>query len=455
MSRLNQIPEWSLPKVTAAIMTAGGLGLLLVGLMLPWMVVPVGVVDGELVVRDAAATAWWKAAVIVGLALVAGLRFLVRDGEREQRWRLRILVLILPQLFAYPQAVIVHDEETSGELAWLQQQHDSMTWLGGDVFLTQGLRYQQTMPVVDLADPPQRLAAFRPPTVAPWSLGIAEVPDLIWWLGYNPAFCQFVAKGWVLSVLGLGALLVGWLGLRRRDDEEGSRSGDFKVAAGALAAGLVIWMVVGLAPILGASYYLKSSRAAALDERTHDARSDLERACRFMPALGFDTGVIYQLGSFDMACGDADSMRARLKRAQSLKEGSYNLRAMVEMEELLRCEMASASVRREVSRMLLRVAVEDANSGRIEDARRRLEMLCQREPAAIQARLHLQLLSLHGGQAGVNRRCRDEIEQLYGPFQRKEKKGVLSASWLMLSQGEMASGRVEEAAAARAKARKL
>lgn len=101
------------------------------------------------------------------------------------------------------------------------------------------------------------------------------------------------------------------------------------------------------------------------------------------------------------------------------------------------------------------IAVEDANSGRLEDARRRLEIVCVREPAAIQARFHLQLLSLYGGQIGVNRRCRREVECLYGPFQRKEKKGVLSASWLMLAQGELQLGRVAEAAAAREKARKL
>ncbi|MGB6222077.1 hypothetical protein, partial [Haloferula sp.] len=85
----------------------------------------------------------------------------------------------------------------------------------------------------------------------------------------------------------------------------------------------------------------------------------------------------------------------------------------------------------------------------------RFEMLCQREPTAVQPRFYLQLLSLYGGQVEVNRRCREEIDLLYKPFQRKEKKGVLSASWLILAQGEMAAGRVPEAAKAREKARKL
>lgn len=450
-----KLPEWSLPKVAAFGLIMAGCGMMLLGLLKPWMVVPLGVDDGELVSRDVVATFWWKGLFLLGLSAAAACKWLLKDRERGVRWCLRIVVMMLPLLFAYPQAVIVQDENTSGDLAWLQQQHDSMTWLGGDVFLAQGLRYQQTMPVVDFEDPPLRLAAFRPPTVAPWSLGIAELPDVVWWLGYNPAFTQFVAKGWVASVLGVVFLLIGWLGWRREDDEYGSRSGDFKVAAGALAGGLVIWLTVGISPILGASYYLKKAKSAALDDHPEEGRAALEQACAFMPALRFDTGVIYQLGSFDLACGDQDSMRAKLKVAQSLQEDSYDQRAAVELERLLEVETDDRSVAREVSRMLLRTAVDDANSGRMEDARRRFEMLCQREPTAVQPRFYLQLLSLYGGQVEVNRRCREEIDLLYKPFQRKEKKGVLSASWLILAQGEMAAGRVPEAAKAREKARKL
>lgn len=449
------IPPWSLPKLAALGMMFTGGGLLLIGLLSPWMVIPVAVLDGELVVRDARATFWWKIAFLAGLTLSAGSRLLIRNRERGQRWSLRILVMLLPLLLAFPQGVIVHDEETSGHLAWLQQQHDSMTWLGGDVFLAQGLRYQQTMPVVDLANPPLRLAAFRPPSVAPWSLGIAELPDLVWWFGYNPAFNQFVARGWVGSILGVSILLVGWLGWRRKDAEIGSRSGDFKVAAGAFVVGSGIFTILAIAPILGASHYLREARREALDDRPREARADLERACGFMSALRFDTGVIQQLGRLDLACGELDSARAGLSRARSLRDDSYSQRSALEVEGLLSRKITSPSVRREVSRMLVSIAVEDANSGRIEDARRRLEMVCQREPAAIQARFHLQLLSLHGNQIGVNRRCRAEIESLYKSFQRKEKKGVLSASWLMLAQGELQLGRVAEAAAAREKARKL
>jgi hypothetical protein len=84
-----------------------------------------------------------------------------------------------------------------------------------------------------------------------------------------------------------------------------------------------------------------------------------------------------------------------------------------------------------------------------------MELLCEREPAALQARFHLQLLTLHGGDVERNRRCRDEVDALYKTFQRKNKKGVLAASWLMLAQGELAAGNIAEAAEARERSRTL
>lgn len=453
--RAIRLPDWSLPKLAALGTLMAGAGLLLIGLLSPWMTIPVGMAEGEVVVRDAGATLWWKVALVAGLALAVTVGLFPANRERGCRRSLRVTVLLIPVLLAFPSAVIVHDEETSGHLAWLQQQHDSMTWLGGDVFLAQGLRYQQTMPVIDLGNPPQRLAAFRPPTVAPWSLGIAEMPDLVWWLGYNPAFCQFVARGWVAALLGVVVVLVGWMGWRRRDDEVGSRAGDFKVAGGAFVAGTGLWLLAALAPVLAASHFLREARREALDDRPREARADLERACAFMPALRCDTGVIEQLGRLDLACGETDSMRAELSRARSLRDDSYRFRAAVVVDDLWRRPAPSPSLGRELSRMMLALAVEDANSGRVEEARARLERLCERERAAIQPRFYLQLLSLHGGQIELNRRCQTEVAGLYRPFQRKEKKGVLSASWLILAQGELAMGRVAEAAAARQKARTL
>jgi hypothetical protein len=105
--------------------------------------------------------------------------------------------------------------------------------------------------------------------------------------------------------------------------------------------------------------------------------------------------------------------------------------------------------------MWMQAAINDVNSGRMTDGRRRMEELCEREPVALQARFHLQLLTLQGADVERNRRCRDEIEALYKTFQRKDKKGVLAASWLMLAQGELAAGNIAAAAEAREKSRTL
>jgi len=446
--------RWSLPKLAALGCALFGAALVLMGLLKPWMVVPVSVEGAEVSVRDAAATPWWKAALVTGLMLAAVCWW--RAGRiRGGRWAVRVLALLVPLLLAFPQAVIIYDADTSGDLTWLQQQHDSMTWLGGDVYLAHGSRYQQTAPVVDLEDPPLRLAAFRPPTVAPWSLGIAAVQDLVWWLGYNPAYCQFVARGWIFSVLGLLLGIAGWLGWRRQDDEAGGRSKDFRACASALAIGLMTWLALALIPILTASYHLNAAKSAALNDDPLRGRIALQRACRAMPALGVDTGIIWQLGSFDMACGDHHTARARLHRIQSLQEDGYPLRAQVELGELVVSGSRDRAVDREISRMLMQVAINDVNSGRMTDGRRRMKLLCEREPTALQARFHLQLLTLHAADVERNRRCRDEVAALYQTFQRKNKKGVLSASWLMLAQGELAAGNVVAAAEAREKSRTL
>ena len=291
--------------------------------------------------------------------------------------------------------------------------------------------------------------------VAPWSLGIAELPDLVWWLGYNPAFCQFVAKGWVFALAGLLLLLAGALGWRRRDDEHGSRGDDFRACAGALGGGMALWLAVALVPILGAAYFLKQARAASMADDPRRGRAALARACAWLPALRIDSGVIGQAGGFDLACGDGGTGRALLRRLLALEQAGHQHRAAAELETLAAAPGHDRALARELSRQLLRIAIDDFNSGRVAEARRRLRIVAQREPLALQARFHLQLCALRGGSLAENRRCRDEIEALYRAFQRRDKKGVLAASWLMLAQGELEAGNIAEAGHAREKSRTL
>lgn len=436
---------WSLTKIAALGALALGLLLLFGSIALPWMKIPL---SPEKTV-DAPATLAWKILFIIALTIALWLRL---SGRAKAAMR---LVCVLPVLLiSYPQAVIVFDDETSGHLAWLQQQHDTITWLGGDAFLAHGTRYQGQTPAVDMEDPPLRLAAFRPPLVAPWSLGIAEVPDLIWWLGYNPAFCQFVAKGWVLGQLGLLFLLVGWLGWRRKDEEHGSRVNEFRLCAHTFTATFLLWFILACIPITAASFSLKKARQDALNDEPATGLAHLQQACRMMPALRFDSGVIAQKGSFELTLGNEHLPEARFQSLLTLERDGYQHRASEQVEELIADGPHSPELERELTRTLLRVAIDDFNAGNSPEARRRIRKVCQRDATAIQALFHLQLLALQGDDLEENRRCREAIAELYGNFQRREKKAIISAGWLMLAQGELESGTTLAAAEAREKARK-
>lgn len=437
--------QWSLPKIAALGALAIGILFLLGSIALPWMKVPLGLESTV----DAPATAFWKTLFTLGLVLALWLQLRGRSAAA-----MRIVCILPVLLISYPQAVIVFDDETSGHLAWLQQQHDTITWLGGDVFLAHGTRYQGQTPAVDMEEPPLRLAAFRPPLVAPWSLGIAEIPDLIWWLGYNPAFCQFISKGWVFGNLGLLLLLTGWLGWRRKDDEHGSRANEFRLCANTFTISFLVWFALACIPITMASFSLKKARQDALNDEPAKGLARLHQACRAMPALCFDSGVIAQKGSFESAIGNDTVPEARFQSLLALERDGYQHRAAEQLEQLIADGPHSPEVDRELTRTLLRMAIDDFNAGNSQEARRRMRMVCHREPTAIQALFHLQLLALQGNHLEENRRCREAIASIYHNFQRREKKAVISAGWLMLAQGELETGATLAAAEAREKARK-
>lgn len=445
LPRLDIDWQWSLPKIAAAGALLLGILLLIGALLLPWMKVPLSPQN----VTDAPATLAWKLFLAVGLFLALWLRLRARIAAA-----MRVISFLPILLLSYPQAVIVFDSETSGHLSWLQQQHDTITWLGGDAFLAHGTRYQGQTPAVDMEEPPLRLAAFRPPLIAPWSLGIAEVPDLIWWLGYNPAFCQFVSKGWVCGHLGLLLLLAGWLGCRRKDDEHGSRANDFRRCANTFATSFFAWFILACIPITLASSALKKARQDSLNDEPAKGLAQLHRACRYMPALRFDSGLIAQKGSFQSALGNNALPEARFQNLLALERDGYQHRSAELLEQLILEGPHRAEVNRELTRTLLRVAIDDFNAGNSAEARRRIRKVCQLEPTAIQALFHLQLLALQGDHLAENRHCREAIANIYQNFQRREKKAVISAGWLMLAQGELESGTTLAAAEAREKARK-
>lgn len=435
------------------LMAAGGLLLFLPGLCLPWFSLPIGFgPDGALILRDAPATLWWKCGC---LAVIAGtLAWMIFRKKRiGLHGKLTVLfAVILPFLLWYPQAVIVMDDATSGDSAWLQQQFDNLTWLGGDIY-----RSHSERPVPDgmglwAQDPPNRLAAFRPPMAGTFTLGIAELPDLIWWFGYNPAFSQFAARGWFLCVFGMMLLLTGSFAWGQRGSVRGQRRDLMRGTAIALATSSAFVLLLSMLPVIFGGRSLRQAREEAMSWQPEAALQELETASNRMPALRLDSGMIYQKGSLLRQLGRREEPSAKLHEAWLLSEKGYGPRSSALIEELIsQGQSLTISERREALRGLLRGAINDMNSNRITEAKRKFLLLLDANPACLQGWFHYQLACLQSGDIEANRLAAMRVEALTSAYVRKEKRGIVSASQAMLAQGESRVGNTEAAVAARQK----
>lgn len=439
--------------ICSIFMAAGGLAVFFLGLCLPWFSLPTSIdADGSLVLRDAPATLWWKCGC---LAVVAGAFtwLIFRKNHKGLHSKLTALfAALLPFLLLYPQYVTVMDETVSGDSAWLQQQFDNLTWLGGDIY-----RGHSERPVADgmglwAQDPPNRLAAFRPPMAGIFSLGIAEMPDLVWWLGYNPAFSQFSGRGWFLCVGGMLLLLIGSFSWGQRLAVSGQRKDLMRSTAMSLGLASFIAFTIAMIPVISGGRALRQAKAASTNWQPQVAFNHLETACRRMPALRLDSGVIFQRGSLERQLGWKEEPSARLHEAWLLSDKGYGVRSSLIIEGLLEnADDIPVAIRREALRGLLREAVNDMNSSRITEAKRKFKQLLDHDPVCLQAWFHYQLAALQTGDIEANRLAAARIHVLTGSFFRKEKRGIVAASQAMLAQGETNKGNTEAAVSARRK----
>ncbi|MGJ8726058.1 MAG: hypothetical protein ACSHYB_15995 [Roseibacillus sp.] len=369
-------------------------------------------------------------------------------------WSFLWSMSVFPLVWWYPQWVIVQDVETSGDAAWLQQQHDNLTWLGGDVFRAHSERYNEIQLVANMQDPPIFLAAFRTPMDSLATLGIEEIPEVIWWFGLNPAFSQFVGRGWFVAWLGAIAFGMGAFGLLKQMPNKGRRT-LLKRAGIAVAASTLILVASALVPVLNASKHLRAAKTATLDGNYQESLQEIKSAQKWMPALRFDTSLILQQGRTETLL-KLDSTCAQLYQIWKLEQLGYGGRAKEVLQSLEeRRSDLPPEWQRELSRSWMRVTIDDFNAGRLAEAHQQFGRLCETEPTAIQARFHHQLTSLQVGDIAQNRRRQREIQELYGPYLRKDKRGVISTSWLILSQGEWNAENMTAAAEARRQSKGL
>lgn len=369
-------------------------------------------------------------------------------------WSFLWAMAVFPLLWYYPQWVTVQDAETSGDAAWLQQQHDNLTWLGGDVFRAHSERYNEIQLATNMQDPPIFLAAFRTPMDSLATLGIEEIPEAIWWFGLNPAFSQFVGRGWFVAWLGTCAFGMACFGLLKQMPGKGRRR-LLKFAGMALGLSSFLLVATALIPVLNASRNLRAAKDATLNGEYQESLQLIASAQKWMPALRFDTSLILQRGRIETLLNQSTTC-AQLYQIWKLELLGHGGRAKELLQNL---ESQRARLprewQRELSRAWMRVTIDDFNAGRLSEAHAQFGRLCEVEPVAIQARFHHQLTSLQVGDVALNRKRHGEIVELYGPYLRKNKRGVISTSFFILSQGEWNAGHMTAAAEARRQSKGL
>ncbi len=448
-------PDW-LPKSVNFIVS--GLALILVGLSMtrPWYAVPQLSFphgsDPSLPVfssQDSLYTIYFKLALIgstiLFLIAVAIFRKKIKSvGALLVGFTLTCLVLTL----WFPTWLTIGDSHAIGEGAWLQQQHDTMTWLGGDSYRAHAERSIDLGTGVNAQDPPARLAVYRPPT---GSLGISRLNDWVWWFGYGPAFTQFVGKGWFYATGGYALGSVCILGFYWRRHITRARK-LLKRLIIYLAAVITITTTISAAVVITCKRHLSQAEEATAQGDYFQARNSLKQAITTMPSLINDSGIIRQLGYYDSQLDDEPSQFAILYQISWFENEGYYSRARELVSQLSnqRNELPRPAAR-ELSRHQLRIAINFINSGRYLIAKEHLDELLKHEPSSPQAHFHRQLIATQTGHLHSNRIHSSLLRNIYDGYKSKNKRSVIAASWWMLAQGELNAGNTQQAREARLK----
>lgn len=437
-----------LPKLINIVVLAVALVLIWLAFFGPWFSLPhYDRSSGVLYTEDSKITLWFKiVALLVGFFTLARA-YLVRTTSG--RWTSTVMkgaVTSLIWVLFFPTVLVQRDGGLIGDAAWLQQQHDTMTWLGGDVYRAHSERSTELGTGVNAQDPPDRLAVYRPPVD---SLGVTQINDWLWWLGYGPSFTQFVGSAWFYAVMGYFLVLLCVCGYSWRVSVLEARN---LYKQGVLYSAKVCVVLFGSAVLMVhlSHHRLVGAKAAMADGQYSLAQSKLDSACDFLPSLRCDTSVIRQLGYIELKLGNADSANAQLYMAHQLEsQGHYGqARAVVESLSFQALHIPRYQSR-EVSRQQLRMAINCINSGRYSRAIEYLDRVLTLENNCFQACFHRQLVALQIDDLAMNRNMHKVLLELSDGFRRKNIRGVKAASAWMLAQGELGAGHVPEALDAR------
>jgi hypothetical protein len=405
--------------------------LLVLGLVLPWLRVPVGLSEksGETFVprfTEPLTTGLFKVSLL-GVILVA--LWLGWRRKAVVRWAapMRVTggILLLGVGLLYPALTIQRCPSVSAHAAWLEAQHDSLIGPFGDAFTAQEYEHQPGEPEIQVKEVfPRSFQVIPTPMISSVTdLNFSKLEEILMWLGLAPAFCQFAYWGWYCSIFGAFLLAISFLRERQPVGLEESR----------LAFGIVPWFVcaaplVGLAcllPVVFAGWTLNRAQSAAAEGAFSTSLRYLDAAQRWVPSLAYDTEMLYQKGYLMHRLG-LNFPEKTLFDAINLEEAGLDKQADVQYLALL--NSPEHAVRDEAFRGALRLATQEFNSGVLDRAESELHRLLDVDPTSLKASYALQLVDLRAHQKDKLESDVSKFETVYDAFQSIEKGAVIAAA---------------------------
>jgi|GEM_PF-2107123 len=424
--------KWRLPSLQDLLILGtaiGGFASLALSSRKDWFLVPI--TDGQLVsetIQPSIVPLFQAVAVITAVLLAASWVY-------KRSWtRLSVAIACVWLLFlcAFPCIVMVHDPSIAARATWLQMQHDNLIWLGGDINTSQEMSRYGWKSHVYVVDAPRQLAVIRMPNWSATELDINRLSQLIEWLGFTNAFCQFVSKGWYLGCVGGVAMLVSTFFVRGNSHTSSTRQRVDPSSTGCRSTRsrveLVCWRLdtkqvgfaVVLLPLLLAVYcvaawsvparasgHLSDSSQHCVVGEYQASLDSLSKAAQVLPVLREDTYYVALRGLLESRL-QSESEFSTLYRANQLERESFYQQALQLYRESSRGE--DATVRREATRALLRYSVQAINSGNNLAAIELLHEVLRLEPCSLKALYMLQIASLRSDDdSGL----REAVQRMY------------------------------------------
>ena len=413
--------------------------LLVAGLALPWYHVPTGLKpDAKGGVSATFADPWstiiFKALIV---AILLGVLFYSRRRSINQLGRSRWLVRRFGcASFGRDRLSCVYHptlRQGNSPRRLAAAQNDSMILSYGDSLTGEEYAYQSGQRAVLVTEVlPRSFQAI--PTMqfkSLFDLHLSDLPAIVMLVGYTPAFCQFVSRGWWCVLFGALFFAVSFGRTLDLTEPRAMLKLWSTILPGFALSAVLLWGIF-LLPVLIAGLELSKSEETADLGRYAEARRWLNRATTFVPILAYNTDIVFQEGYFDQKLG-VDSAASKLVTAIRDEEEGFIDSAAGRYADLLDPSNPEP-VRDEAFRGGLRRALTDLNAGLADKASAALTRLLTIDPSSIKVNYALQLADLRRQRKDALEQHVADFEAIYSSFQSLEKDALLAAAHRRLAE---------------------